>query len=198
MRNPPNRRSRPARSPRQPDRPAVLTEDFVGGAATYGDTLLFIGYEVNGLVEFTVYPRYRFSADDRVHGHLGYANVPFGTPWEEILTCIDEIQEAAERNYRLAVTLRSNELRSHGTRFEEAYDKITGLFRESWHGFSLKLNRENEVAKDGVVFSGRASGPLLARWRGEEYTVHVFPTGSILVMSGDARERLKGLITRPR
>ena len=34
----------------------------------------------DGLVEITVYPRYRFSSDDRVHGQLGYVRTPFGTP----------------------------------------------------------------------------------------------------------------------
>ena len=157
----------------------------------YGNTLLFIGYEVNGLVEITVYPRYRFSSDDRVHGHLGYVRVPFGTPWEVALAQVDGIELEAEQNYRRAVALRSSETRAHGAGYEAAYEAITELFRESWHGFSLKLKREGSVAKDGVVFSGEPPGPVMAEWRGKAHTVQVFPTGSITMVMGDQRDRLK-------
>jgi hypothetical protein len=167
--------------------PAALTEDFLGLAVAYGNTLLFIGYEVNGLVEITVYPRYRFSSDDRVQGYLGYTRVPLGTPWEMILEKVDSIFEAAERNYRLAVTLRAGELRAHGSRYEAAYDAVTEVFRESWHGLALRLKREGKFDKDGVSFRGQPPGPVLADWRGRTYTLMVFPTGSILMLTGDKR-----------
>ncbi len=116
------RRRRPSRRLPQstPERvePTLLTEDFIGLALAYGNTLLFIGYEVNGLVEISVYPRYRFSSDDRVQGHLGYVHVPLGTPWEEIIPQIDDLFDLAQNNYRTAVTLRSNATKAHGSRFE--------------------------------------------------------------------------------
>jgi hypothetical protein len=156
----------------------------------YGNTLLFIGYEVNGLVEIAVYPRYRFSSDDRVQGHLGYVRVPYGTSWEEIIPQVDDLFDVAQTNYRTAATLRSNAMRTHGSRFETAYSAITDIFRESWHGFSLRLLREKKVEKDGVTFAGSPPGPVLAVWRGEPYTVQVFQTGSILMVKGDQRKRL--------
>src|SRR5438552_6411640 len=119
-----SRRYRPNKrvsSPRD-EVPTVITGEFAGLAVAYGNTLLFIGYEVNGLVEITVYPRYRFSSDDRVQGHLGYVRVPFGTSWELILAEVDIIQDRAEENYRRAVTLRSSETRAHGARYEAAYE----------------------------------------------------------------------------
>jgi hypothetical protein len=186
-RNRPNRRVQGS----QPVEAGVLTEEFSGLALAFGSTLLFVGYEVNGLVEIVVYPRYRFSSDDRVQGHVGYVRVPFGTPWEQILGEVETIYGVAEENYRLAVTLRSSELRAHGAQYESAYEAITDIFRESWHGFALKLNREDEVAKDGVVFSGRPPGPVLANWRGKSYTVQVFPTGSITMLTGDQQRRLR-------
>lgn len=170
--------------------PQLLTEEFSGLALTYGNTLLFVGYEVNGLVEIAVYPRYRFSSDDRVQGHLGYVRVPYGTPWEEIIPQVDDLFDIAQTNYRTAVSLRSNAMQSHGSRFESAYSAITDIFRESWHGFSLKLRREDKVVKDGVTFQGDPPGPVLAVWRGEPYTVQVFTTGSILMVKGDQRKRL--------
>jgi hypothetical protein len=185
------RRYRPNRRPssqREEQEATALTPDFVGMAVAYANTLLFIGYEVNGLVEITVYPRYRFSSDDRVQGHLGYVRVPFGTPWEEILPQVDHIYDTAEANYRRAVTWRSQELRAHGARFDSAYDAITEIFRECWHGFSLRLRREGEFEKGGVEFSGDPPGPVLATWRGKPYTVVVFPTGSITMLNGDRRD----------
>ncbi len=173
--------------------PAVLTEDFIGLTVQYANSLIFIGYEVNGLVELTVYPRYRFSSDDRVQGHLGYVRAALGTPWEEILPQVDDIQDIAQVNYRNAVTLRSNAMQAHGSRFESAYDAITTAFRESWHGISLKLRREGEVVKDRVTFKGTPPGPILAVWRGEEYTVQVYTTGSITMVKGDQRQRLLDL-----
>ncbi|MFL5732154.1 MAG: hypothetical protein ACJ78Q_03055 [Chloroflexia bacterium] len=187
-RNRPNRRVRATQS----DEATTLTEEFTGLALAFGSTLLFVGYEVNGLVEIAVYPRYRFSSDDRVQGHLGYVRVPFGTPWETILAEVEVIYGAAEENYRTAVNLRSSELRAHGSQYETAYEAITDMFRESWHGFSLKLNREDQVAKDGAVFSGRPPGPVLVSWRGKSYTVQVFPTGSITMVTSDQQRRLLG------
>ena len=81
-------------------------------------------------------------------------------------------------------------MRAHGSRFETAYSAITDIFRESWHGFSLRLRREKKVEKDGVTFAGSPPGPVLAVWRGEPYTVQVFETGSILMVKGDQRKRL--------
>src|SRR4051812_40718752 len=141
-RNRPNKRVQSSQS----QDAGILTEEFTGLALAFGSTLLFVGYEINGLVEIVVYPRYRFSSDDRVQGQLGYVKVPFGTPWEDILAEVETIYRAAEENYRQAVTLRSSELRAHGSRYETAYEAITDVFRESWHGFALKLNREEEVA----------------------------------------------------
>lgn len=157
-------------------------------AVAYGNTLLFIGYEVNGLVEVAVHPRYRFSSDDRVQGQLGYVHVPYGTPWEQILPEVDRIFEKAQENYRFAVTQRSTELRAHGSRFESAYEAITDIFRESWHGFALRLNREHTFVKSGVAFTGHPPGPVLATWRDRPYTVMVFPTGSITMLTGDKRD----------
>jgi hypothetical protein len=194
------RRRRPSRRVAQssagPTEPALLTEEFPGLSLAYGNTLLFVGYEVNGLVEITVYPRYRFSSDDRVQGHLGYVRVPFGTPWEEIIPQVDDLFDMAQTNYRTAVTLRSNSARAQGAGFEAAYSVITDIFRESWHGFSLRLRREDKVVKDGVTFSGKPPGPVLAVWRGESYTVQVFTTGSICMVRGDQRKRMEQLSVR--
>jgi hypothetical protein len=183
----PNRK--PPRSNGQPQDPTCLTEDYCGLSLAYGNTLLFVGYEVNGLVEIAVYPRYRFGSDDRVQGHLGYVRVPPGTPWEEIIPQVDDLFDLAQNNYRTAVTLRANAARAHGARFESAYSVITDIFRESWHGFALRLRRERSVDKEGVTFSGNPPGPVLAVWRGEPYTVQVFTTGSICVVKGDQRKR---------
>jgi hypothetical protein len=104
------RRTRPSRrvaAPRQ-EVPPVLTEEFIGKAVAYGNTLLFIGYEVNSRVEIVVYPRYRFSSDDRVKGYLGYLWVHLGTLWDSILGEVDEIYATAQENYRSAATTRSS------------------------------------------------------------------------------------------
>lgn len=169
---------------------SALTEEFLGVAAAYGNTLLFVGYEVEGFVEITVYPRYRFSSDDRVQGHLGYVYVPLGTDWGEILPQVDQVYDEAQRNYRVAVSLRATEQRSHGSRFDSAYEAITDAFRESWHGFSLRLRREGHAQKDGLEFKGKPPEPVLVSWRGESFTVHVFPTGSITMARGDKRQHL--------
>jgi hypothetical protein len=172
--------------------PTTLTPEFEGVSASYGNTLLFIGYEVNGLVEIVVYPGYRFGSDDRVQGHLGYLHVPYGTPWPEILLQVDAIYEHAQRNYRVAVSMRSSDLRSRGAQFESAYDTIVSIFRECWHGFSLRLRREGQIVKEGVTFEGRPPGPVLATWRKEKYTLVVFTTGSILLVAGDRRRDFEG------
>jgi hypothetical protein len=171
----------------------ALTEEFIGIAVAYANTLLFIGYEVNGLVEIVVYPRYRFSSDDRVQGYLGIVRVPFGTTWDVILTEVEAVYDSANRNYKSAVTLRAGELRAHGSRYETAYDQITEIFRESWHGFALSLRRKGEITKDGVTFAGRPPDPVLVTWRGEKYTLQVFPTGSILLLRGERAEMLRSL-----
>ena len=160
-------------------------------AAAFGNTLLFVGYEVDGLVEIVVYPRYRFSSDDRVQGYLGYLWVPLGTPWETVLEQVDAIYNKAQENYRLAVSLRMSEMRAHGSRFESAYDTICEVFRESWHGFSLKLRREGRATKGNIEFTGRPPEPVLAIFEGRTYTVHVFPSGSITMLNGDQRKRLR-------
>jgi hypothetical protein len=194
----PNRRvSQPRPEPDEAAEPTLLTEDFIGLSMAYGNTLLFVGYEVNGLIEIAVYPRYRFSSDDRVQGHLGYVRVPLGTSWEQIIPQIDDLFDMAQTNYRTAVTLRSNSSKAQGARFETAYSTITDIFRESWHGFALRLRREDKIVKDGVTFTGTPPGPVLAVWRGEPYTVQVFPTGSICMVSGDQRKRLLALTPTP-
>lgn len=189
-------RNRPRRRVASPEPQAIetaLTEEFAGMAVAYANTLLFIGYEVNGLVEIVVYPRYRFSSDDRVQGYLGIVRVPFGTTWDVILTEVEAVYDKANRNYRSAVTLRASELRAHGSRYETAYDQITEIFRESWHGFALRLRRSGEITKDGVNFEGNPPGPVTVTWRGEKFTLQVFPTGSILLLRGARAEMLRSL-----
>jgi hypothetical protein len=184
----PNRRVAPGDGERTV---STLTDEFLGVGLAFGSALLFVGYEVEGLVEVTVYPRYRFSSDDRVQGHLGYVRVPLGTPWQEILEQVERVHARAEENYETAVSLRASEMRAHGAEYERAYDAITDLFRESWHGFALRLGRQGRIARDGVVFTGSPPGPVLAEWRGKPYTVQVFSSGSILVVTGDKRDTLR-------
>lgn len=179
------------------EQPSVLTGEFQGVSAAYGDALLFIGYEVEGSIEIVVYPRYRFSSDDRVQGYLGYLWVEPGTPWEVILRLVDSVLEAGQANYRTAVTLRSAELRAHGSKFEQAYDAVAEIFRESWHGFSLRLQRDGEIKKGGATFTGTPPGPVLIKWRGETYTLVVFETGSICMVTGDQRHRFETVQIRP-
>jgi hypothetical protein len=189
-------RRRPVRAESDSDAiiaPPLLTGDFIGLAVQYTNALLFIGYEVDGLVEITAYPRYRFSSDDRVHGQLGYVRVALSTPWDVILEQVDSIVELAQTNYRTAITLRSNAHQASGARFDNAYDVITNLFRESWHGFALRLQREGEIKKGDVTFSGSPPDPVLVTWRGDQYTLKVFSTGSILLVNSDQRKRLRQL-----
>jgi hypothetical protein len=187
-------RRRPARRVAQQSgeavAPATLNEDLIGLTVAYGNTLLFIGYEVNGLVEIAVFPRYRFGSDDRVQGHLGYVRVPLDAPWTVILPQVDALSEHAEHNYRTAVSLRANSLRAHGARFESAYDAITDTFRESWHAFKLRLLRDGRIERDSITFAGIPPDPVLVTWRGEPYTLQVFTTGSILLVRGDRRRKL--------
>jgi hypothetical protein len=188
------RRYRPQRragESQREQRATSLTEDFAGMAVAYGSTLLFIGYEVNGVVEIVVYPRYRFSSDDRVQGYLGIVRVPFGIPWEEILVEVEGVYGAAQQNYRTAVSLRAAEMRANGSRYETAYDEITDTFRESWHGFALRLRREGRITKGKITFDGSPPGPVQVTWRGESYTLQVFTTGSILLVRGDRRDFLR-------
>lgn len=173
--------------------PNTLTKEFEGAAAAYRDTLLFIGFEVNTKMEIVVYPRYRFGSDDRVQGHLGTLWFEEGTPWELILAEVDHLHARAQTFYQSAVSLRSSELRAHGARFERAYDAIADVFRESWHGFALRLQRHGSVEKEGMVFEGRPPSPVLVKWRGDEYTLLVAPTGSILLLRGDRRKTLAKL-----
>jgi len=190
--NPISQRRRPSRRVVAPAgdsaAPQVITPAFQGVAAQYGNTLLFVGYEVEGLMEVVVYPRYRFSSDDRVQGHLGYVHVPQNTPWAEVLARVDTVYEAAQVNYRLAVTYRASEQRAHGARYEAAYEAITDLFRECWHAVSLKLRREGEIVKERIIFRGNPPGPVLVTWRDEQYTLMVFPSGSITLLGGDRRD----------
>ncbi len=197
-RSPAARRYRPGgRSPQRGDSavPTVLTKELEGVAAAYGDALLFIGFEVNSRIEVVVYPRYRFGADDRVQGHIGTLWVEPGTPWESILQEVDALQERAGKFYQAAVSLRSRELQTYGARFERAYDDIAEIFRESWHGFALRLQREYKVSKDGTTFEGAPPGPVLVTWRNEPYTLLVAPTGSILVLRGDRRAEVAELLS---
>ena len=191
----PSARRRPARRVTQnenDDKVEALTLDLAGVSAAYGNTLLFFGYEVEGLMEIVVYPRYRFSSDDRVQGNLGNLRVAVGTPWSLVLPQIDAIFEDAQRYYRRAVSLRSSELRAHGSRYDAAYDSIGGIFRESWHGFSLRLRREGRIDKEGVIFQGEPPDPVLVIYKRQTYTLHVSPTGSIALATGDRRTDLKG------
>lgn len=179
------------------EQPALLTGEFQGVSAAYGDALLFIGYEVEGNIEVVVYPRYRFSSDDRVQGYLGYLWVEPGTPWEIIMRLVDGVLDAAQTNYRTAIALRSGELRAHGSKFEQAYDAVADIFRESWHGFALRLQRDEKIEKGGATFTGSPPGPVLVTWRGATYTLLVFETGSISMMTGDQRHRFESVLLEP-
>lgn len=187
------RRSRPSRrvaSSSSGESVDVLSEDMAGVSAAYGNTLLFIGYTVNGLVEIVVYPRYRFSGDDRVQGQLGNLRVPPGTSWQEILPMVDVVFEEAQAYYRRAALSRSREMRAHGSRYESAYDTIADIFRESWHGFALRLRRQGRIEKGNAVFEGEPPDPVLVTLGTEVYTLHVSPTGSIMMVTGDRRTTL--------
>jgi hypothetical protein len=163
--------------------------ELQGIAAAYGNSLLFIGYEVEGLIEIVIFPRYRFSSDDRVQGHIGNLRIAPGTPWSQILPQIDAVFSRAQSNYNRAVRVRAAESRANGSRYDAAYSHITELFRESWHGFALRLRRHGQTEREGVRFEGDPPGPVLVRSGGELYTLLVATTGSILLASGDQRSR---------
>jgi hypothetical protein len=188
----PARRRPPRRVARntQGSQPDVLSKDLQGVTAAYGNVLLFIGYEVVGKLEIVVFPRYRFSSDDRVQGHLGTLWIMADSPWGEILPQIDTIFDDAQRYYRRAVTTRAAESRANGARYEAAYSTVTDIFRESWHGFALRLRREGRFTKEEVAFEGEPPRAVLVTLGRETYTLHVAPTGSILLATGDRREAL--------
>jgi hypothetical protein len=165
----------------------VLSPDFSGAVAQYGDTLLFVGFDLgDGQFQITVYPNYRFPSDDRVHGHIGIFNVPIGTPWREILPQVDAIERDAVENYERCARLRGVYGRSRSARGgDNGGDHVADAFRESWAGFSLKLAREGRVTRRDVVFEGDPAHAFLARWQNRTYTVRVYDSGSLLVLPGD-------------
>ncbi len=168
----------------------TLTADFSGATAQYGDTILFIGFDFgDASFQITVYPGYRFSGDDRVHGHIGIFDAQIGTPWTEILARVDEIEQEAQSNYQRCVQLRmgGSERRysARGGLNDTGTDHVADAFRESWAGFSLRLAREGCVTRGGVSFEGDPRRAFLARWRDRTYTVRVYDTGSLLVVPGD-------------
>lgn len=179
----------------------VLTADLEGAVAQYDETLLFLGFNLgDGQIQFTVYPGYRFPADDRVHGHIGIFDVPLGTRWADILARVDAVSEEAVRNYRRCVALRQGRGRGGDRAATAAYDRgpdyIAEQFRESWAAIRLRLAREGQVARRDVTFSGPPDGPFLATWQGRPYTVRVYPTGSALVLPTDRRAELARLESR--
>ncbi len=179
----------------------VLTDALEGAVAQYDDTLLFIGFNLgNGQVQFTVYPGYRFPADDRVHGHIGIFDVPLGTRWSDILARVDAVGEEAQRNYRRCVAMRQGRGRT-GARTaaplnDGGADHIAEQFRESWAAIRLRLAGEGEVKRRDVTFTGAPDGPFLAIWQDRPYTVRVYPTGSALVIPDDRRSELTRLESR--
>src|SRR4051794_24897364 len=125
----------------------VLSADYAGAVAQYGDAMLFIGFDLgDGNLQITVYPGYRFPGDDRVHGHIGIFDVPIGTAWLEIMERIDEIEQRAMSNYRSAARVRAAASGARrGSRsvvHDNGVEHIAEKFRESWAGFSLQLARK--------------------------------------------------------
>ncbi len=169
-----------------------LTADFSGAAAQYGDSLLFIGFDLgDGRFQITVYPGYRFPADDRVHGHIGIFDVAIGTPWPEILKRVDRIEANAQRNYQRCLQFRSGGGRSRSGRSGDGgADHVAETFRESWAGFRLKLAREGRVTRGDVQFEGDPQRAFLAHWHAQDYTVRVYDSGSMLVLPGDRRSEV--------
>jgi hypothetical protein len=167
----------------------ILTADFAGAVAQYGDTMLFVGFDLgDGQLQITVYPGYRFPADDRVHGHIGIFDVPVGTPWTEIMQRVDAIEAQAQRNYQRCLRFRSGGGRGRysGRGSEDSgVEHVADAFRESWAGFSLRLAREGQVTRGGVRFEGDPRRAFLAQWRDRPYTVRVYDSGSMLVVPGD-------------
>jgi hypothetical protein len=167
----------------------ILTADFSGAVAQYGDTLLFVGFDLGDRqFQITVYPGYRFPADDRVHGHIGIFDVSIGTPWSEVLARVDAVEREAVTNYERCTRLRAAFGRSRGSSRgggDNGADHVADAFRESWAGFSLKLAREGRVTRGDVLFEGDPQRAFLARWRDRAYTVRVYDSGSMLVLPGD-------------
>src|SRR5689334_9774471 len=178
----------------------MLTADFAGAVAQYGDTMLFVGFDLgDGRLQITVYPGYRFPSDDRVHGHIGIFDAALDTPWRDILEQVDAIGEEAVRNYRRCANLRSGRRRGGGSRepaYDHGTDHVADLFRESWAAIKLRLAREGEVRRSDVVFSGAPDHPFLATWQDRPYTVRVYRTGSALVLPGDQRAEVARLEAR--
>jgi len=172
----------------------TLTVDLAGAAAQYGDTLLFIGFDLgDGMLQITVYPGYRFPADDRVHGHIGIFDAPIGAAWPEILAQVDAIEREAQRNYQRCLRYRSDGSGRYSGRGsgDRGVDQVAEAIRESWAGFSLRLAREGEVTRRGVLFRGDPSRAFLAEWRGRPYTVRVYDTGSMVVVPGDRTAEMR-------
>jgi hypothetical protein len=179
----------------------VLTADLEGAVAQYGDSLLFIGFDLGDKqLQITVYPGYRFPGDDRVHGHIGIFDAALGARWSDILERVDQIGEEAVRNYRRCAGLRAGQGRGRGGRGGQGYDRgpehIAEQFRESWAAISLRLAREGCVVRGDVTLSGRPDAPFLARWEGRPYTVRVYDSGSALVVPGDRRAEIERLEAR--
>jgi len=166
----------------------LLTAEFAGVVAQYGDTMLFIGFDLgDGQFQITVYPSYRLSGDDRVHGHIGIFDVPLGTPWTAIMEQVDAIEEEAQRNYQLCAQFRRQDDGGPYRRAssDRGVEQVSSAFRESWAGFALKLAREHDVTRGGVRFRGDPARAFLAEWRDRTYTVRVYDSGSMLVIPGD-------------
>ncbi len=172
----------------------ILTADFSGAVAQYGDTMLFLGFDLgDGQLQITVYPGYRFPGDDRVHGHIGIFDAAIGTPWSEILPRVDAIERTALANYERCAHLRANSGRARGSTraVDHGVDHIADTFRESWAGFSLKLAREGEVTRGDIVFRGQPTRAFLAQWRDRTYTIRVYDSGSLLVLPGDRTAEIR-------
>src|SRR5579859_2323395 len=166
----------------------TLTAELAGAVAQYGDTLLFLGFDLgDGQIQITVYPGYRFPADDRVHGHIGIFDVPLGTPWPEILRTVDAVEVEAQANYQRCVQLRMGGGRGRAAArgdSDNGADHVADAFRESWAGFALRLAREGRLTRRDVEFTGDPRRAFLARWHNRTYTVRVYDSGSLLVVPG--------------
>src|SRR3954451_14882813 len=101
----------------------VLTADMEGAVAQYGETLLFLGFNLgDSQLQITVYPGYRFPGDDRVHGHIGIFDVALGGRWNDILERVDQIVVEAVRNARRCANLRAGQGRTRGSSRTASYD----------------------------------------------------------------------------
>jgi hypothetical protein len=179
----------------------VLTADMEGAVAQYGETLLFLGFNLgDSQLQITVYPGYRFPGDDRVHGHIGIFDAALGARWSDILERVDQIVEDAVRNARRCSSLRAAQSRARGSGRGAGYDRgpdhIAERFRESWAAIGLRLAGEGCVVRGDVTLSGHPDGPFLAEWDGRPYTVRVYDSGSALVLPGDHRAEIARLDAR--